>query len=157
MRPSDSNKIFNMALRRKRLPTPALVPCGHTIAFARVVRTLWLHTPLVWQWCPVCRANTSTVIRIGWTLTQTAIGLCAGCRSPVADPGWCPGCPDTFMHFRPALCFILVYNCGLTVRNKRMCYVMLCYVLSLDLEWLGIECLVQSKQNSLWYRDGIHG
>ena len=35
--------------------------------------------------------------------------------------------------------------------------VMLCYVLSLDLEWLGIECLVQSKQNSLWYRDGIHG
>ena len=24
-----------------------------------------------------------------------------------------------------ALCFILVYNCGLTVRNKRICYVML--------------------------------
>ena len=30
--------------------------------------------------------------------------------------------------FRPALCFIFVYNCGLTVRNKRICYVMLCYV-----------------------------
>ena len=28
--------------------------------------------------------------------------------------------------FRPALCFIFVYNCGLTVRNKRICYVMLC-------------------------------
>jgi len=25
----------------------------------------------------------------------------------------------------PALCFILVHNCGLTVRNKRICYVML--------------------------------
>jgi len=23
-----------------------------------------------------------------------------------------------------ALCFIFVYNCGLTVRNKRICYVM---------------------------------
>ena len=27
-------------------------------------------------------------------------------------------------YFRPALCFILVYNCGLTVRNKQICYVM---------------------------------
>ena len=34
-----------------------------------------------------------------------------------------------FVCFRPALCFILVYNCGLTVRNKRICYVMLCYVM----------------------------
>ena len=33
----------------------------------------------------------------------------------------------TFIYFRPALCFIFVYNCGLTVRNKRICYVMLCY------------------------------
>ena len=32
----------------------------------------------------------------------------------------------TFKYFRPALCFIFVYNCGLTVRNKRICYVMLC-------------------------------
>ena len=32
----------------------------------------------------------------------------------------------TFIDFRPALCFILVYNGGLTVRNKRICYVMLC-------------------------------
>ena len=31
-----------------------------------------------------------------------------------------------FIYFRPALCFILVYNCVLTVRNKRICYVMLC-------------------------------
>ena len=31
----------------------------------------------------------------------------------------------TFIDFRPALCFILVYNGGLTVRNKRICYVML--------------------------------
>jgi len=30
----------------------------------------------------------------------------------------------TFIYFRPALCFIFVYNCGLTVRNKRICYVM---------------------------------
>jgi len=30
-------------------------------------------------------------------------------------------------YFRPALCFILVHNCGLTVRNKRICYVMSCY------------------------------
>jgi len=30
-----------------------------------------------------------------------------------------------FIYSSPALCFILVYNCGLTVRNKRMlCYVM---------------------------------
>ena len=34
-----------------------------------------------------------------------------------------------FVCFRPALCFILVYNCGLTVRNKRICYVTLCYVM----------------------------
>ena len=33
----------------------------------------------------------------------------------------------TFIYFRPALCFIFVCNCGLTVRNKRVCYVMLCY------------------------------
>jgi len=32
----------------------------------------------------------------------------------------------SFIYFRPALCFILVYNCGLTVRNKRICYVMFC-------------------------------
>jgi len=32
----------------------------------------------------------------------------------------------TFICLRPALCFILVCNCGLTVRNKRICYVMLC-------------------------------
>jgi len=31
---------------------------------------------------------------------------------------------STFIYFRPALCFILVYNCGLTVRNKRIRYVM---------------------------------
>ena len=31
----------------------------------------------------------------------------------------------TFIYFGLALCFILVYNCGLTVRNKRICYVML--------------------------------
>ena len=32
----------------------------------------------------------------------------------------------TYIYFRPtSLCFIFVYNCGLTVRNKRMCYVML--------------------------------
>ena len=35
----------------------------------------------------------------------------------------------TFICFRPALCFILVYNCGLTVHNKRICYVVLCYVM----------------------------
>ena len=34
----------------------------------------------------------------------------------------------TFIFFRPALCFIFVYNCGLTVCNKRICYVMLCYI-----------------------------
>jgi len=28
----------------------------------------------------------------------------------------------TSIYFRPALCFILVYNCGLTVRNKWICY-----------------------------------
>jgi len=32
-------------------------------------------------------------------------------------------------YFRTALCFILVYNCGVTVRNKRICYVMLCYAM----------------------------
>jgi len=32
----------------------------------------------------------------------------------------------TFIYFRPALCFILVHNCGLTVRNKRICYAMIC-------------------------------
>ena len=32
----------------------------------------------------------------------------------------------SFMYFRHALCFIFVYNCGLTVHNKRICYVMLC-------------------------------
>ena len=31
----------------------------------------------------------------------------------------------TCIYFRPTLCFILVYNCGLTVRNKRICYVMI--------------------------------
>ena len=31
----------------------------------------------------------------------------------------------SYIYFRPALCFILMYNCGLTVRNKRICYVML--------------------------------
>jgi len=30
----------------------------------------------------------------------------------------------TFIYFRPAL-FIFVFNCGLTVRNKRICYVLL--------------------------------
>ena len=30
----------------------------------------------------------------------------------------------SFIYFRHALCFIFVYNCGLTVRNKRICYVM---------------------------------
>ena len=35
----------------------------------------------------------------------------------------------TFICFRPALCFILVYDCGLTVHNKRICYVVLCYVM----------------------------
>ena len=35
----------------------------------------------------------------------------------------------TFVYFRTALCFILVYNCGVTVRNKRICYVMLCYAM----------------------------
>ena len=29
-----------------------------------------------------------------------------------------------FIHFNPALCFILMYNCSLKVRNKRICYVM---------------------------------
>ena len=35
----------------------------------------------------------------------------------------------TFIYFRHALCFIFVYNCGLTVRSKRICYVkpMLCH------------------------------
>ena len=38
----------------------------------------------------------------------------------------------TFIYFRPALCFIFVYNCGLTARNKRVRYVMLrCYHLVL--------------------------
>jgi len=31
----------------------------------------------------------------------------------------------TFIYFRPVLCFTLLYNCSLTVRNKRICYVML--------------------------------
>jgi len=31
----------------------------------------------------------------------------------------------TFIYFSPVLCFILEYNCGLTVRNKRICNVML--------------------------------
>ena len=30
-----------------------------------------------------------------------------------------------YIYFRPVLCFILVYNCGLTVRNKRICYVVM--------------------------------
>jgi len=30
-----------------------------------------------------------------------------------------------FLYFSHALCFTLVYNCGLTVRNKRICNVML--------------------------------
>ena len=30
----------------------------------------------------------------------------------------------TFIYLRHSLCFILVYNCGLTVRNRRICYVM---------------------------------
>ena len=30
-----------------------------------------------------------------------------------------------YTYFSPVFCFILVYNCGLTVRNKRICYVML--------------------------------
>jgi len=38
----------------------------------------------------------------------------------------------TFIDFRPALCFIPVYIGGLTVRNKRICYVMLCYILCLQ-------------------------
>jgi len=33
-----------------------------------------------------------------------------------------------FIHFRPVLCFILMYNCGLTVRNKRICYVVMLYI-----------------------------
>jgi len=34
-------------------------------------------------------------------------------------------CIDFYIYFRPALCLILVYNCGLTltVLNKRICYV----------------------------------
>ena len=40
----------------------------------------------------------------------------------------------TFIYIRPALCFIFVYNCCLTVRNKWICYVMLCYVLSVPYE-----------------------
>jgi len=35
----------------------------------------------------------------------------------------------------PPLCFIFVYNCGLTVRNKRICNVMLCYAF-LSSSWL---------------------
>ena len=30
----------------------------------------------------------------------------------------------TFIYYTPVLCFIFVHNCGLTVRNKRICYVM---------------------------------
>ena len=32
----------------------------------------------------------------------------------------------TFIYFSPVLCFTLVYNCSLRVRNKQICYVMLC-------------------------------
>ena len=35
------------------------------------------------------------------------------------------------MYFRPALCFIFVYNCCLTVRSKRICYVTIRY----DTRW----------------------
>ena len=31
----------------------------------------------------------------------------------------------TFIYFSPALCVILVYDCGLTVHNKRICCVMI--------------------------------
>ena len=31
----------------------------------------------------------------------------------------------TFIYFSPVLCFTLVYNCSLRVRNKQICYVML--------------------------------
>ena len=44
------------------------------------------------------------------------------CRNVVPQQAYV----STFI-FGPALCFILVYICGLTVRNKRISYVMLCY------------------------------
>ena len=33
---------------------------------------------------------------------------------------------STFIYFRPTLCFILVYNCGLTVHNKCICMLLIC-------------------------------
>ena len=44
-----------------------------------------------------------------------------------------------FVYLRPALCFIPVYNCGLTVRNKRICYVMW-YERGLTVSPIGHRC-----------------
>jgi len=55
MWPSDSNKIFNVALRRKSLPTPGLMLISfginfthvhHSAASASEVTTLWRYTNL---------------------------------------------------------------------------------------------------------------
>ena len=55
----------------------------------------------------------------------------------------------TFIYFSPVLCFTLVYNCGLTVRNKQIGYVMLdvmCYVPSVINRYV-MSCYVRSSLN----------
>ena len=44
------------------------------------------------------------------------------------------------LYFRHALCFIFVYNCGLTVRNKRICYVMLWIYARLSIMHFNWKC-----------------
>jgi len=55
----------------------------------------------------------------------------------------------TFIYFSPALCFIFVYNCGLTVRNKRICYVRLCYRAAVgqkfNTDWCGENAKLTSE------------
>ena len=58
----------------------------------------------------------------------------------------------TFIYSRRTLCFIFVYNCGLTVRNKRICYVMLCYIFRVNcssFKNIGPHSTASFKHNSL--------
>jgi len=77
-------------------------------------------------------------VRPGCTTIRT--GLQFYCQNVV------PKYVLTSIYFRPALCFIFVYNCGLAVRNKRICYVMLCYVTT---RWLVLHTSASRPYSAL--------
>ena len=94
----------------------------------RKLLMLWLSVSVIFK----NKAALDTQQGANLGLKCVRMRLAAGLRpDPLGELDRCrnvvPKYVLTVIYFRHALCFIFVYNCGLTVRNKRICYVNLCY------------------------------